>query len=186
MIKAYWSNLDARQRTVVAGGAAFMIVAILLAFAVFPLWDARVKMKKTILRQSKKVEEIVKIDADLAAQDVAISRIRNAMASRGSDFTLFAYLEKKAVLAKVKGGIKQMNSLQGIQSPSFEETLVDLKLEKITIKQLADFLFQIESPSEMIRIKRITVDKMKESPEYISVQLLIASYAPASPRLGGQ
>lgn len=186
MIKTSWSNLEVKQRTMVAGVAAFVIAAILLEFAVFPLWDARAKMKKTILIQSKKLEEIVKIDADVVAQDVKISRIRNSIASRRSDFTLFAYLEKKAVLANVKGGIKQMNSLQGIQSPSFEETLVDLKLEKITIKQLADFLFQIESPSEMIRIKRITVDKMKESPEYISVQLLIASYAPASPRLGGE
>lgn len=186
MIKTAWSNLNAKQRAMVASGAAFVIFAILLEFAVFPLWDARAKMKKTILHQSKKLEEIVKIDSDLVAENVKISRIRNAIASRGSDFTLFGYLEKKAVLANVKGGIKQMNSLQGIQSPGFEETLVDLKLEKITIKQLTDFLFQIESPSEMIRIQRITVDKMKESPEYLSVQLLIASYAPASPRLGGQ
>ena len=183
MIRTTWSNLDAKQRVMITGGAAFVIVAILLAFAVFPLWDARAKMKNTILIQSKKLEEIVKIDADVVSQDAKISRIRNSIASRRSDFTLFSYLENKAVLANVKGGIKQMNSVQGI--PSFEETLVALKLEKITIKQLADFLFQIESPSEMIRIKRITVDKMKESPEYISVQLLIASYAPASSRLGG-
>lgn len=186
MIRTTWSNLEVKQRTMVAGGAAFVIAAILLAYAVFPLWDARAKMKKTILIQSKKLEEIVKIDSDLVAQDVKISRIRNSMASRRSDFTLFAYLEKNAVSANVKGRIKQMNSIQGIKSPSFEETLVDLKLEKITIKQLADFLFQIESPSEMIRIKRITINKMKESPEYISVQLLIASYAPPSLRLGGQ
>ena len=33
-----------------------------------------------------------------------------------------------------------MNSMQGVKSPSFEETLIDLKLEKITIKQL-DGLF---------------------------------------------
>jgi general secretion pathway protein M len=186
MMKAYFAKLDTRQRYLVAVCAAVVLVALVLSFAVFPMWDARAKMKKTIATSSKKLEEVIKIDSEFVAQDAQISRIRKAMASRRADFTLFSYLEKKAIAASVKGSIKQMNSMQGIKSPSFEETLMDLKLEKITIKQLADFLYQIESPSEMIKIKRITVDKMKESPDYISAQILIASYTPASPRTGGQ
>jgi general secretion pathway protein M len=186
MIKAYWTKLDTKQRYIVAGGAAFVLVVLLLKFAVFPVWDAKAKMKKSILTNSKKLEEVVKIDTEFAAYDAKIMRIKRALASRRADFTLFAYLEKKAVLANVKGSIKQMNSVQGVKSPSFEETLIDLKLEKITIKQMTDFLYEVESPSEMIKIKRITVNKMKESPEYISAQLLIASYTPASPGSGGQ
>jgi len=185
MIKAYWTKLDTRQRSLAALCAAVVLIALVLTFVVFPLWDARVKMKKSILNNSKRLEEMVKIDADFAAQDAQISRIKKAIASRRSDFTLFAYLEKKAISAKVKGRIVQMNSLQGVKSSSFEETLIDLKLEKITIKQLTDFLYQIESPAEMIRIKRITVNKMKESPDFINVQFLIASYTPASSRSGG-
>jgi 3-polyprenyl-4-hydroxybenzoate decarboxylase len=186
MIKAYWTKLDTKQRYLVAFCAAVVLVALVLSFAVFPMWDARAKMKKNILNNSKKLEEMVKTDSDFAIQDAKISRIKNAIASRRADFTLFAHLEKKAVAANVKGSIKQMNSVQGVKSPSLEETLIDLKLEKITIKQLTDFLYEVESPSEMIKIKRITVNKMKESPEYISAQLLIASYTPASPRSGGQ
>lgn len=186
MMKAAWAKLDTKQRYMVCAGAVVVVVALVLTFAVFPMWDARTKMKKSIQSQSKKLEEMVKIDADFAAQDAQISRIKNAIASRRADFTLFSYLEKKAVLANVKGSIKQMSSMQGVKSPSFEETLIDLKLEKITTKQLTDFLYQVESPSEMIKIKRITVNKMKESPDYISAQLLIASYTPASPRSGGQ
>ena len=72
-----------------------------------------------------------------------------------------------------------MNSLQGGKTAFFDETLIDLKLEKITVKQLEDFLYQVESPTELIRIKRLTITKMKESPEYISVQILVASYTPA-------
>lgn len=186
MIKAYFAKLDTRQRYLVAVCAAVVLVALVLSLAVFPMWDARVKMKKSIATNAKKLEEMVKIDADFTAQNVKISRIRKALASRRADFTLFSYLEKKAIAANVKGSIKQMSSMQGVKSPSFEETLIDLKLEKITIKQLSDFLYQIESPSEMIKIKRITVDKMKESPDYMSVQILIASYTPASSRSGGQ
>jgi len=185
MIKAYFANLDTRQRYLVIFCAAAVVVALVLAFVVFPMWDARAKMKKTTSSGQKKLEELVKIDADLTAQEAQISRIKQALASRRADFTLFSYLEKKAVAANVRGRIKRMNSVPGVKSPSFEETLIDLSLEKITIKQLTDFLYQIESPAEMIRIKRITIDKMKESPDYISAQLLIASYTPASGNPGG-
>lgn len=186
MIKAYLAKLDTRQRYLVALCAAIVLVALVLELAVFPIWDARAKMKKSILHNSKKLEEMVKIDAAFAAQDAQISRIKNAIAARRADFTLFSYLEKKAIAAHVRGSIKQMNSMPGVKSPSFDETLIDLRLQKITIKQLTDFLYQVETPAERIIIKRITVSKMKESPDYISVQLLIASYTPASPRSGGQ
>ena len=186
MIKESWAKLDTKQRYLAIACAVAVLLALVLNFAVFPLWDATTKMKKTILTSSSKLAELVKIDAEFAVQDAKISRIKNAIASRRSDFTLFSYLEKKAVSANVKGAIKQMNSLQGARSASFEETLIDLKLEKITIKQLEDFLYQIESPAELIKIKRITINKMKESPDYISAQLLIASYTPASPDAGGQ
>jgi len=47
-----------------------------------------------------------------------------------------------------------MNSAKGLSSASFEESLIDMKLEKITIKQLADFLVIAESPADLIRIKK--------------------------------
>jgi len=185
MMKSYWDNLDIKQRRIAALGAAFVVVALLLEFAVFPLWDASARVQKSIAANTKILEEVKKLDADFAVQNAQIARIRQTLAMRRPDFTLFSYLERKAQAADVKGNIKQMNSVPGVKSASFEESLVDMKLEKITIKQLTDFLYQVESPYEMIRIKRITISKMKESPEYISAQLLIASYVPAGARPGG-
>jgi general secretion pathway protein M len=185
MIRDSWTKLDAKQRYLVIGCAVFVLLALALDLVVLPFWNATAKMKKTNASNVKKLAEMKKIDAEFAVQDAKISRIKNAIASRRADFTLFSYLGKKAVSAGVKGAIKQMNSMQGARSASFEETLIDMKLEKITIKQLEDFLYQIESPAELIKIKRITINKMKESPDYLSAQLLIASYTPASPEAGG-
>ncbi|HOC58757.1 MAG: hypothetical protein KBA28_01205 [Syntrophaceae bacterium] len=179
MMSDSWAKLESKQRYLVIGCAVFVVLALLLDFVVFPFFQAKAKLKKNIASNEKKLEEMVKMDAEFAVQDAKISRIRNAIASRRPDFTLFSYLEKKAYSAHVKGAIKQMNSLQGGKTAFFDETLIDLKLEKITVKQLEDFLYQVESPTELIRIKRLTITKMKESPEYISVQILVASYTPA-------
>jgi len=185
MIRTAWTKLNTKQRYLVALGAAAVAAVLIFELVVFPLWNARVKMKKSIIVSSQRLEEMIRIDADFAVQDAQISRIKERLARRRADFTLYAYLEKKAIAARVKGSIKQMNSAQGAKSPFFQETLIDLRLEKITIRQLADFLYQVETPAELVRVKRITINKMKESPDYLSAQLLIASYTPASPHPGG-
>jgi len=50
------------------------------------------------------------------------------------------------------------------------------------MKQLTDFLYQVESPEEMIRVRRITIVKMKESPEYLSASIQVSTYQPQSAR----
>jgi len=55
-----------------------------------------------------------------------------------------------------------MNSSRGTQSGAFEESLIDMKLDKITVKQLTDFLYYAESPADLVRIKKISINKMKE------------------------
>ena len=67
---------------------------------------------------------------------------------------------------------------RGMKSDFFEESLIDMKLDKITTKQLTDFLYFAESPADLVRIKKISITKMKESPEYLSAQLQIYSFQP--------
>ena len=138
--------------------------------------EAKEKLTKAVQVNQKKLTEINKLDAEFTLQEAAIARIKRAMSARSADFTLFAYLEKKATQANVRGRIKYMNSSRGVQSASFDESIIDMKLDKITIKQLTDFLYFAESPADLVKIKKITISKMKESPEYLSAQLQMSSF----------
>ena len=160
-------------------------MTMILELIIFPLWDANAKIRQTLQVQQKKLDEVIKLDAEFAGQEAKIAKIKKVMSTRTADFSLFSYLEKKAAQAGVRGNIKYMNSSRGNKSAAFEELLIDMKLDKITIKQLGDFLYFAESPADLVRIKRITVIKMKESPEYLSAQIQIASVAALNSRPGG-
>ena len=185
MIKTFWDKLDKKQRYIVAVTAAFVLVALIIKLAIFPLWDKKASIRQSLQINQMKLDEVIKLDAEFAGQEAKIAKIKNVLSTRKADFSLFSFLEKKAIQAGVRGNIKYMNSSKGAQSAAFEESLIDMKLEKITIKQLGDFLYYAESPADLVRIKRITVNKMKESPEYLSAQLQIASVAALSFRPGG-
>ena len=185
MIKTFWEKLDEKQQKLVASAAIFVSIALILEIVVFPFWEAKAKLTKAIQSNQKKLNELSKLDAEFTAQEAALQKIKRTLSDRGTDFTLFAYLEKKSSQAKVRGRIKQMNSSKGIQSVSLEETLIDMKLEKITIKQLADFLYFVESPADLVSIKKIAISKMKESPEYLNAQVQISSFQKLSQRQEG-
>lgn len=176
MMKAFWEKLDEKQRMLVAAAVALVLLVLILQLAVVPFWKAKTKLTKSLKVNQKKLEEISMLDAEFTAQEGAMAKIKSAMSARGADFTLFAHLERKAAQANVRGRIKQMNSSTGAKSISLEESVIDMKLEKITIKQLTDFLYYVESPADLVRIKKITVSKMKESPEYLTAQLQISSF----------
>lgn len=180
MIRELWNKLDVKQRKLVAGAAIFVCIALILEVLVLPFWDAKKKLDKSFQTQRKKLVEITALAAEFDSLEARAAAVRRMTSARGTDFTLFAYLEKKAAQANVRGRIKFMNASRGAQSGSFEESLVDMKLDKITIRQLADFLYFAESPADLIRIKKLSVSKMKENPEYLSAQFLISSFQPST------
>jgi general secretion pathway protein M len=186
MIKTFWNKLDAKQRNLAMGAAGVVLIVLIMGIAVFPFLDAKEKLAKAIKINQKKLSEINQLSAEFTSLEAKTSAIRNTVSSRGAGFTLFSYLEKKATQANVRGRIKYMNSSKGTQSPSFEESLIDMKLEKITIKQLTDFLYYAESPADLVRIKKITINKMKESPEYLNAQLQISSFQPLNQQPRGR
>lgn len=186
MIKEFWERLDKKQRYYVGGAAIIVLVALLLEFALFPLWDEKARVRQALQTNQKKLAEIISMDKELSLQEAKAAKVKRAMVSRSADFSLYSYAEKKAVLAAVRGNIKNMSSSRGTQTANFEESLIDIRLDKITIKQLTDFLYYAESPADLVRIKRISIAKMKESPEYVSVQIQLASFQMQSARPGGK
>lgn len=176
MIKNFWNKLDKKQQYLVAGTTVFVLFALFLETVVFPFEKAKEKLTKAIQTSQSKLVEMTKLDSEFNMQEARIAEIKRVMSARSADFTLFSYLEKKATLANVKRNIKYMNSSRGTQSASFEESLIDMKLDKITIKQLGDFLYFAESPADLVKIKKIVINKMKENPDYLSAQLQISSF----------
>jgi hypothetical protein len=58
---------------------------------------------------------------------------------------------------------------------------VEMRLDRLTMKQLTDFLYLVESREELVRIRKMSVVKMKESPEYLSVLLQVFTYQALPP-----
>jgi general secretion pathway protein M len=175
-MKAFWDRLSKRQQLTVAGGAGLVLVMLLLQFFFLPFMDAQKASNQAIRKNEKTLAEIMLLSKDYQVLKQQAGRIQQALARRPQNFSLFSHLEKIAGDAGVKSNIKSINAAKGAISGPYEELPVDIRLEKITLKQITDFLYLLESPQELIRVKKIVLAKMPESPEYLSAQVQAVTF----------
>ncbi len=184
-MKKHWDNLGRREKLAVLGGAGVVLAILLVQFAILPFWEEKARVAKALDTQEKVLEEM---NAQLAEYRVIkreMDVIQQAMASRPADFTLFGFVERKARESGVRQNVRAINPSRGAGAGSYEEALADVSLEKITLRQLVQFLYKADSPRDAVRIRKLTVRKSTESPEYLTATVQLATYQPAAaPRPG--
>lgn len=192
-MKKFWDNLGAREKLTILAGAGIGMVILLVQFAILPFWEERARVAKAVEAQEKILQEMNSQLAEYRLLRRDMDTLQRAVASRQPNFTLNSFVERKAREAGVRGNIKAINPSRGMSAGTFEETMADVSLEKITTRQLVQFLYHADSPRDAVRIRKLTVRKSMESPEYLTVTVQLATYqaaagtrpGPAPARQGG-
>ncbi|MDA8126953.1 MAG: type II secretion system protein GspM [Deltaproteobacteria bacterium] len=183
-MRAFWDQLTKSQKRVVAVGAALVAGVLLLQLVLIPWFEARQRVARQIAAGEKALQDLAVLGTEYGVLQQRSEAIRRTLTKRPPGFTLFSYLDRKAGEAGVKGNVRSLNPLKATPAGAYEEAAVEMKLDKLTMKQLADFFYLLESPEEMIRIRKASIAKMKESPEYISALIQVFTYQPLTPAGG--
>ena len=175
-MKKYWDNLGAREKLYILAGTGIAALILLVQFAILPFWEERERVAKAIDAQEKILKEM---NAQLAEYRVLkrdTDTIQRAMAARAPNFTLYAFVEQKAREAGVRPNVKAINPSRGMSSGTYEEAMADVTLDKITLRQLVQFLYHADSPRDAVRVRKLTVRKSMESSEYLAATVQLATY----------
>ncbi len=184
-MKKYWDKLGARERLIVLGGAGIAVAVLLVQFVILPFWEEKTRVAKALDAQEKLLAEMHAQLADYRLIKRDMDLIQRALASRPPGFTLSGFVDRKAREAGVRANVRAINPSRGASAGAYEEALADVSLERITMRQLVQFLHKADSPRDAVRIRKLTVRKSLESPEYLTATVQLATYQPAAaPRPG--
>jgi hypothetical protein len=169
-------KLTKREKYYVYTGAFAVIMFIIINFVLFPFFDATAKMKRSVLTNEKILHEIRLLSSEYMALKSDSKDVAKALATRRKDFALFSFLEQQANRAAVKTNIKHMKPSTSNTTGPYKESSVEMKMEGVTLKQLVNYLYLIESPQYLVSIKRISIRKSKSNPEYLTVLIHAITY----------
>lgn len=167
-----------RERRYLRG--ALIVVALLAAIQFFylPLREARKTFTQGIATQEKLLQDLLVQVAEYEKLKQRTDDFQRRLALRPRDFSIFSYVEKQAAESGVKGNIRAMTVGRGATTGPYDEIPLDIRLERLTLKQLTQFLALLESPDAFLQVKKIAVTRMKEPAGYLAVGLQVATYQP--------
>ncbi len=169
-------NLDARERRVLLGGSLFVLCFFVVQLMIIPFWNARTNLMTSIERKSSELVKIKKLQEEYLQFKVQEGGIRAKILERSPGFTLFTFLDKQVTKAQVKKQIKYMkpSTLEG--DDNLNESIVEMKLQKTTLKDLVSFILLIESEENVVSIRRISIQESGGRLGYLDVILQIRTF----------
>ena len=169
-------KLARRERYFLTGAATFVAVFCLFQFLIAPFFEARRRLERGVRAKQGGLEEIAKLSSEYQRYRKGSQGIQQALTRRKKGFTLFSFLEKEARDAGVKNSIKYMKPSVSSGAGRYKESLVEMKLEAISLQQLTGYLYRIESPDNVVSLKRITIKKNTKKAGSLDAILQVLTY----------
>ena len=166
-------KLGKREKLSVSLGIGFIALFLIVQFIIFPFLDKRAAMKRGIEAKWSGLKEIRILKAEYEAYRKGAEGIRSHLGRREKGFTLFSFLEQTAGKAGVKDHIKYMKPSESSGDGRLKESMVEMKLDKINLKQLVAYLYLIESPEQVVSIKRLAITDSKGADGYLDAVMQV-------------
>jgi len=132
---------------------------VLFTFAVKPAIERTETLRRVISEKQDELQKLRAGSSEYIFLRDSLDNLRTKVASQEKGFELLPFLEsliREHGLAKKVATMKQQVLQLG---PSHSETIVEVRLENLTLKQLVDFLRKVESSEVLARIKSLYIKK---------------------------
>jgi type II secretory pathway component PulM len=131
--------------------------------------DRRVQLGQMLTMQSK----YRRIQSQVAELE---QRIR-----AGQQGNVLSSLETMASEAQIKDRITSMDPRSTPPNDLYKETVIEVRLANVNLKQLVDYLYRIQSSPVLLKVKRLRAKTRRDDPGYLDVNFRVSSFEPLRP-----
>jgi len=146
---------DKRERLVLLGGAAFLILFILMVLVVMPLASYRANLDKTITSKERQLKEVYELSAKIQAIERA-NRIGGGMSAR---FSLFGFLED---LAKRQGVSDRIEYIKPVAGGPGEKETVEVRIKGLYEDEFIGLFHGIDTCPTPLMVRRLNLRRVEK------------------------
>lgn len=167
--------LTPKDRRALVIGISALALFLLVQFVLFPLLDKRKRLNRGISIRQKGLVEMQEMQSRYTQLSRQSNTLEQLVSRRSGEFGLFSFLEKMAAEAEVKENIAYMKPSDATGDGELQQSMVEMKLNAINLKQLVSFLERIESPENIVELKRISIQENKKQEGTLDVIMQVIS-----------
>ena len=167
-------KLAKREKQYIIIAVILLASLLIMKLFIFPFMDNRTRLSRGVSTKEAVLKKIVLMSAEYKELKIASRSVLSSMEKRKKDFTLFSYLEQAASDIRIKEHIKYMKPSIAQNIGPYKESMVEMKLDTISLRQLVKYLYQIDSGASSIQVKRLSIIHNKKNPGLLDAVITIS------------
>ncbi len=169
-------NLQRREKMAVMLAGAALVIFLILELIIFPIIDRRTRLHSLINSQKLTLAEMQSKQEQYNALTRNTRDMENRLKRRAKNFTLFSLIDQLAGKNGIKTNIASMKpNTANLKNSPYGLSTVEMKINALTMDQLAPFLHGIENNNNMVWIKRLSISKGGKNDSLLDVVLQVAT-----------
>lgn len=177
--KTGWSRMARREKLLISALLVFAGCLLLFHFLFAPLLDSRQRLQKSLSNKRVELQEIRNLQKEYQSLQHQTGNIQERITKRPKTFTLFSFIEQQAAVAKIKEQISYLKPSEIEGDGPLNESRVDMKLQRINLADLVNFLKGLESPKDVVFINRISIQEHGKDEGYVNAVIQIITFREA-------
>ena len=170
-------KLSKREKNALYLAAGFILLFFIVQFVVFPVMDKKNRLERTLQAKIRTLNEMLQLKSELDLIMKKIALAEGRFTQRKPGFTLFSFLDRLAGETALKDRIIYMKpSISMQKDKKYKTAMVEMKLQSINLKQLATYLYRIETSENMVFIRRISISKEKKDRGLVNAVLNVVTF----------
>ena len=163
-------NLEPRdKKTLIIGGIAAGII-VLYAYVLSPLTADLARKRDLIPKKERDLVEMRLLSEQYREMQQRLKQAQEAASKRGPVLTELENLTKRANLGSKIVSLKPQAS---VQAGGITESLVEVKLDNITLYDIVNYVYLIEK--DALRIKKLYFKPRFDNPKLLNATILVSS-----------
>ncbi len=166
---AYWSSLSRRDRRLLV--VMVTAIALFVGYLAVSTVRSRVgRLEEAVADKERDLETIQRITGRLEESRATMAEIEARLAQY-KDFSVSGFLENAGEDLKLSENIKGINDQGLVQGDFFDEHRYEVVMRKVTLEQLVNYLYKIQSAEQPLRIDRLVVRTNTRNREELNVNV---------------
>ena len=167
-------KLNRRERVAVLAGIGFICLFVVVRFAIFPFMERNDRLRRSLAANARNLTEIQSLKTEYETLINAGKQAEKRFKQRKKSFTLLSFLVQLAGEVGIKDKMASMKPTLNQQKDSpYKTSQVKMKLKGLTLEQITQYLYKIETSKNMVSIKRISLTKSDDQEGIINIVLQV-------------
>jgi general secretion pathway protein M len=159
-LPAILKNLNRRERYGVMLAAGVIVIFLIAVFIIEPFLSRSANMKNSLQAKADMLVEMQRMQSEYNSLTQQATMSISRFQRRPKGFTLYSFMDRLAGESGIKDRISYMKPSKTAQKNSpYKISRVEMKLDEITLEQLANYLYGVETSQNMVQIIKISISK---------------------------